>query len=171
MGSIIPLPQVNRTAIPQVAETTRRVVIIGLSRRRLAFASLTDDNESEATAQLVPTIDWEKLMNPLLLFTALGPILFAVIVLAAIVALVMCGHADSPRAVRRALYTSFAPFLLTVIAIPVTMAIVPVEARSWYLMGKNCLAGLVVSMPALVWALLLMRSRGRSQPVTVAIDD
>ncbi len=112
-------------------------------------------------------------MNPLDLISGLGPIFALAMLLAVIVALVMCGRADSPRTVRRALIASFVPFVLGVLSAPVGIAVLLGDGGNkpipWFILGKNCLAGLVITLPPLIWALMLMRSRGR--PATVATDN
>jgi hypothetical protein len=108
-------------------------------------------------------------MNPLWLFNSLGWIFGPLVFLAGIYALVLCKWADSPQWVRRALICSFVPFVLSVIGafwgLQMILDAGPQagdRGMAFYYLGKTCVAGFVVTLPALVWSLLLRRSRGRS---------
>jgi hypothetical protein len=110
-------------------------------------------------------------MNPLDLFNSLGWVFGPLVLLAGIYALVICNWADSPRWAWRAVICSCMPFVLGVIAALWGLNLI-LEAgqqagdrgMSWYYLGKTCLAGLVVTLPPLVWSLLLLRSRAGRRP-------
>jgi hypothetical protein len=106
-------------------------------------------------------------MNVLALFDTTGFIIGPAMMLAGIVALVLCLRAsrqpDSPRAKRVALLVSLLPFALGIFAIPFGLAAWAASGQGgtpdWLALGKACLAGLVVTAVPLVWSLLLLRPR------------
>jgi hypothetical protein len=109
-------------------------------------------------------------MNPLDLFNTLGLIFGPAVFFFGIFALGMCNACESRRSARRALIFACLPFALGVVA-SVVGAIIILNAgqqaagqgMSWFYACKSSLAGLVVTLPPLLWALWL-RSRGDRGP-------
>ena len=110
-------------------------------------------------------------MNPLLLFNTLGWIFGPLVILARLYALLICKWADSPRWARRAMICSCVPFFLGVVDALWGLSLLLDAGQqagdlgmSWYNLGKICLGGLVVTIPPLVWSLLLLRSHAGQRP-------
>jgi hypothetical protein len=104
------------------------------------------------------------------LFDTLGLIFGPAVFLAGIAALVLCVRAtrntSTARSQRTAMWASFGPFVLGVCAMVVGLVVWVIEARAtidpataFLNSGKAALAGLVVTLLPLAWALTLRRTR------------
>src|SRR6516225_3612838 len=107
-------------------------------------------------------------MNVLALFDTAGYIVGPAIMLAGLLALLLCLRAtrqiDSPQARRTALLASFLPlgagFLGALFGLIWFLCFGPqggIQMVQWQALGKVCLAGLVVTTFPLLWSLVLFR--------------
>jgi hypothetical protein len=107
-------------------------------------------------------------MSFLSLFNTTGWIFGPAILLAGVVALVLCIRASlpgsAPQSRRVALFAALLPFALGICAAIVGFAVWQAAGAPagdgfgpWPALGKACLAGLVVTVPPLGWAFLLNR--------------
>src|SRR4051812_15391662 len=112
------------------------------------------------------TFQKDPSMNILWLFDTLGLIIGPLMLVALLAALVMCGVASSrtaaPRSRQRALSWAFAPAVVGVLGFlfGIVICLANGIAINWLAVAKCILAGAVVTIIPLTWALLLRR-RGR----------
>lgn len=114
-------------------------------------------------------------MNILWLFDSCGAIFGSAIMLAGIAAIILCVRAtlrgNTRRNQRITIAVATLPFVLGICGFVFGIVfcwIAGVPNISWAALGKVCLAGAVVSVVPLIWALLLYRNRGNTgMPVIV----
>ena len=109
-------------------------------------------------------------MNVLWLFDTCGFIFGPTIMLAGVAALALCARvtfrSSSRRLLRAAVGFASLPLVLGVCGFVAGFVVCMTEQVpvSWLALGKVCLAGVVVSLVPLGWALLIYRARGGTEP-------